>query len=71
MFIGNRNITTNCFRVQAFDSVISGWFCIRFIDCMLKGKSLLEYIDLFSPNEYKKKKKNNKTKIFSISSKKW
>ena len=34
-----------------------GYFCIRFIDFMLKGKSLLEYTNLFSPNEYKK---NNK-----------
>ena len=34
-----------------------GYFCIGFIDFMLKGKSLLEYTNLFSPNEYKK---NNK-----------
>ena len=34
-----------------------GYFCIRFIDFILKGKSLLEYTNLFSPNEYKK---NNK-----------
>ena len=31
-----------------------GYFCIGFIDFMLKGKSLLEYTNLFSPNEYKK-----------------
>ena len=30
-----------------------GYFCIGFIDFMLKGKSLLEYKNLFSPNEYK------------------
>ena len=30
------------------------YFCIGFIDFMLKGKSLLEYKNLFSPNEYKK-----------------
>ena len=35
-----------------------GSFCIGFIDFMLKGKSLLEYTNLFSPNEYKK---NDKT----------
>ena len=35
-FIGNRNITTNNFGVQAN-------FCIGFIDFMLKGKSFLEY----------------------------
>ena len=28
--------------------------CIGFIDFMLKGKSLLEYTNLFSPSEYKK-----------------
>ena len=30
------------------------YFCIGFIDLMLKGKILLEYINLFFPNEYKK-----------------
>ena len=30
-----------------------GYFCIRFIEFMLKGKSLLEYTNLFSPSEYK------------------
>ena len=32
-------------------------FCIVFIGFMLKGKILLEYTNLFSPNEYKKKEK--------------
>ena len=45
-----------------------GYFCIGFIDFMLKGKSLLECTNLFSPNEYKK---NDKMifKTFSIESK--
>ena len=30
------------------------YFCIGFIDFMLKWKSLLEYTNLFSPNEYEK-----------------
>ena len=30
---------------------------IGFIDFMLKGKSLLDYINLFLPNEYEKKDK--------------
>ena len=30
-----------------------GYFCIGFIDFMLERKSLLEYTNLFSPNEYK------------------
>ena len=29
-----------------------GHFCIGFIDFMLDGKSLLDYIKLFSPNDY-------------------
>ena len=33
---------------------MSGYFFIGFIDFMLKGKSLLEYTNLFSPNEYKR-----------------
>ena len=38
-----------------------GCFCIRFIAFMLKGKSLLDYTNLFSPNEYEK---NDNIKIF-------
>ena len=34
-----------------------GYFCIGFIDFMLKGKRLLEYTSLFSRNEYKKNDK--------------
>ena len=45
------------------------YFCIEFIDFMLKCKSLLDYTKQFSPNEYKKKKKKKKTKIFSVESK--
>ena len=40
-FIGNKNITKNIYRIQAFNSIVCGYFCIRFIDFMLKGKSLL------------------------------
>ena len=31
-----------------------GYFCVGFIDFMLKGKSLLDYTNSFSPKEYKK-----------------
>ena len=56
-FIGNKNITTNIYRIQTYDSIICGYFCIGFIDFMLKGKSLLKYINLFSPNDYEKNDK--------------
>ena len=34
-----------------------GYFCIKFIDFMLKGKRLLGYINFFYPNEYEKNDK--------------
>ena len=57
-FIRNKTIITIIYRIQAYNSAICGYFCSGFIDFMLKGKSLLEYTNLFSPNEYKK---NDKT----------
>ena len=41
--IGNENIVTNIYRIQACDSVMCGYFCIKLTDFMLKGKSLTEY----------------------------
>ena len=51
-FIRNKNIKTNIFRIQAYDSIICGYFCIRFIDFMLAGKILTEFKD-FSPNNFR------------------
>ena len=56
-FIGNKNIITNIYRIQAYDSIMCGYFCIGFIDFMLKGKSLLDYTNLLSPNDYEKNDK--------------
>ena len=55
-FIGNKNAKTNIYRIQAYD-LICGYFCIGFIDFMLKGKSLLDYTNLFSSNNYEKNDK--------------
>ena len=49
-----KNIKTNIFRTQAYDSIMCGYFCIEFIDFMFKGKSLTDYTNLFSPNDFKK-----------------
>ena len=53
-FIKNRNVKKNIFRIQAYDLVMCGYFCIGFIDFMFKGKSLTEYTNLFAPNNFKK-----------------
>ena len=54
IFINNKNIKNSIFRIQAYDSVMCGYFCIGFIDFMFKGKTLTEYPNLFSPNDFKK-----------------
>ena len=41
------------FRIQAYDSIMCGYFCIEFINYMLKGKKLLDYTNLFSLNDFK------------------
>ena len=46
------SITTNIFRIQAYDSIMCGYFCIGFIDFMLAGKTLTEFTNLFSPNNF-------------------
>ena len=53
-FINNKNIKTNIFRIQAYVSVICGYFCIGFIDFMFKEKTLTEHTNLFSPNNFEK-----------------
>ena len=52
-FIHN-DIKSNIFRIQAYDSIMCGYFCIEFINYMLKSKTLLDYTNLFSPNDFKK-----------------
>ena len=53
-FIKNRNIKRSIFRRQANDLIMCGYFCITFINFILKGKSLTEYTNIFSPNDFKK-----------------
>ena len=50
--IGNKNIKTNIFRIQVNESIMCGYFCIAFIDFMLKGKSLTDFTNLFLPNNF-------------------
>ena len=43
--------------MQVCNSIMCGYFCIGFIELILKGKSLLDYTNLFSAKKYEK---NNK-----------
>ena len=52
-FIGSKNVMANIFRIQAYDSIMCGYFCIGFIDFMFEGKSLTDFTNLFSPSDFK------------------
>ena len=52
--INNENIIANIFRIETYDSVMCGYFCIGFINFMFKGNSLTGFSDLFSSNNLKK-----------------
>ena len=52
--VDNKKIKASIFRIQAYDSIMCGYFCIEFINYMLKGKTLLDYTNLFSSNDFKK-----------------
>ena len=54
IFISNKNIKINIFRIPAYDSIMCGYFCIGFIDFTLAGKTLTDFTNLFLPNNFKK-----------------
>ena len=51
-FITNKSIKTNIFRIQAYDSIMCGYFCIGFINFMLAGKTLTDFTSLLSPYDF-------------------
>ena len=53
-FIGNKKIITTIFRIQAYDSIMCGYFCIGFINFMFNGNSLTDYTSLFSSKDFKR-----------------
>ena len=55
--IKDKWITHNIFRIQDNESIMCGFYFIAFIEYMLTGKNLLDYTNLFSPNDYKKNEK--------------
>ena len=49
-FVWNKNLKTNIFKTQAYDSIMYEYFCIGFIYFMLAGKTLTDFTSLFSRN---------------------
>ena len=52
-FINNKNIIANILRLQAYDSIMCRYFCMGCINFMLEGKTLTDFINLFSTNNFK------------------
>ena len=50
--IARKKIKTNIYRIQAYDSIMCGYFCIGFINFMFNCKSLTDDTNLFSPNDF-------------------
>ena len=51
-FIARKKIIRNIYRIQAYDSIMCGYFCIGFINFVFNGKSLTDYTNLFSTNYF-------------------
>ena len=52
-FINNKNIIASIFKIQAYGSVMCGYFCIGFINFMFNGNSLTDFAHRFSLNNFK------------------
>ena len=53
--IRDKSITHNIFRIQDNDSIMCGFYCIAFREYMFVGKTLSDYTNLFSANDYNDK----------------
>ena len=54
IFIKDKKIKTNIFRIENYNLIMCGYFCILLIEFMLKGKTLNDFTNLFSPSDFKK-----------------
>ena len=77
--IKDQSISHNIFRMQFDGFIICEFYCMFFIEFVIAVKTLLDYTNLFFPNDYKKKakiiykyfkdkygKKKKKTKSFNL-----
>ena len=48
----NKKIITNIYKIQAYDSIMCGYFCTGLINFMFDGNSLTDYTNIFSPNNF-------------------
>ena len=56
-FIRHKDIKTNIFRIQAYSSIMCGYFCVEFIDFIFANKTLIDFTSLFSPYDFEENDK--------------
>ena len=54
-FIDRKSIIRNIYRIQAYDSIMCDYFCIRFINFMFNSNSLTDYLIFFRQTILRKK----------------
>ena len=52
-----KSITKNIFKIKDNESIMCGIYFIASVEYMLAAKTVFDYTDLFSPNDYKKNDK--------------
>ena len=52
--IKNKNIKTSIFRIQDYNSIMCGYFCILFIEYLLNNKTFTDFTNFFSPWNFEK-----------------
>ena len=53
VFMKDKDIIANIYKIQSYDSIICVYYCIGFINFMLQGSSLAVFTNLFSQNNFK------------------
>ena len=52
--IANKDIMASIYKIQSYDLIICGYYCIGFTDYIFKDKSLTDFTNLFSLKNFKK-----------------
>ena len=52
--ISDKNIIASIFRIQNYDSIMCGYYCIGFVNYMFNDNSSTDFTNLFLPNDFKK-----------------
>ena len=54
VFIGDKDIISSIYGIQSYNSIMCGYYYIDFTNYLLKGNSLTDITNLFSPYNFKK-----------------